>query len=63
MLSLGIIFFGSAKCVLCETGGGNIDIQVSKLDFMDFSSVNGLSCITSENQLVSMLLQCTTEKI
>ncbi len=49
-------FFGERKCALRETGGVSIDIRVSKLDGMDFSSVNGLSCITSENQLVSMLL-------
>ncbi len=64
MLYFGFKFFwGSAKCALRETGGGNIDILVSKLDGMDFSSVNGLSCITSENQFVSMLLWCKTEKI
>jgi hypothetical protein len=30
-----------------------MDRKVSELDFMDFSSVNGLSCIVSANQLVS----------
>ncbi len=48
---------------MCETGGGSIDVLVSKLDGMDFSSVNGLTCITSENQLVFMLLRCRTEKL
>ena len=57
------LLFWERKCALRETGGGNIYIRVSKLDCMDFSSVNGLSCITSENQLVSTLLQCRTEKI
>jgi hypothetical protein len=33
-----------------------MDTLVSELDCMDFSSVNGLSCIVGENQLVSMLL-------
>jgi hypothetical protein len=40
-----------------------MDTRVSELDCMDFSWVNGLSCIVSENQLVSMLLRCRTEKV
>ena len=40
-----------------------MDTQVSELDRMDFSCVNGLSCIVSENQLVSMLLWCRTKKL
>jgi hypothetical protein len=34
----------------------------SNMECMDFSSVNGLSCIVSKNQLVSMLLWWRTEK-
>ena len=57
------VFLGIAKSALRETGGGNINILVSKLDFIEIFSVNGFSCITSENQLLSMLLLCRTEKI
>ncbi len=45
------------------TGGGNIEILVSKLDCMNFSFVNGLSCVISENQLVSILLHTHTSFI
>ncbi len=51
-------FSGAGSSMECctkalrETGGGNIDIRVTKLDGMDFSYVNGLPCITSENQLI-----------
>jgi hypothetical protein len=40
-----------------------MDTRVSELDCMDFSSVNEILCIVSENQLVSMLLRCRTEKL
>jgi hypothetical protein len=40
-----------------------MDTRESELDSMDFSCVNGLSCIVSENQLVSMLLWCRTKKL
>ena len=56
-------FFGSANALCAKTGGSNMDIRLSKLDCMEISSVNGLSCITSENQHVSPLLWCRTEKI
>ena len=61
--NLGIIFFGERKGALRETGRGNIDLRESKLDSLDFSSVNGLSCITGENKLVYMLVRCRSEKI
>jgi hypothetical protein len=49
-----LIFLVSANALLAETGGGNINLQVSMLDCMDFYSFNWLSCIKSENQLVSI---------
>ncbi len=58
-----ICLFFSANALWAETGGGNIDLQVSMLDCMDFSSVNWFLCIESENQLFSILFGCRTEKI
>ncbi len=56
-------FFGSANALCAKTGGSNINMRLSKLDCMEISSIKGLSCITSENQHVSMLLWCRAEKI
>ena len=48
------VFLGSAtRSVWNWWARGNIDIRVSKLCFMDFSSINGPSCIWSENQFGS----------
>ncbi len=56
------IFLERANALWAETGGGNIDLQVSMLDCMDFSSINWFSCIESEHWLVSILIWCSTEK-
>ncbi len=40
-----------------------MDTRVCELDCIDFSYMNGLSCIISENQLVSLLLWCRTKKL
>jgi hypothetical protein len=50
------VFFESADALLRRNERSNMDTQVSELDFMDFSSVNELSFIVSQNQLASMLL-------
>jgi hypothetical protein len=56
-------FFYSANALLRQNEMSNMDTQVSELDCMDFSSLNGLSCIVSANQLVSMWIWCSTENL
>ena len=42
------MFFWSANALCTKNGGSKIDKLLSKLDFMEISSVNGLSCFTIE---------------
>jgi hypothetical protein len=58
-----ICFFREQNALWAETGEDNIDMLVLMLYCMDFSSVNQLSYLKSENQLVCMLFRCRTEKI
>ena len=60
------VFYSSANALCMKSVGGNINKQVSVLDCMDFSifsSLNGFSCLISENQLIFTLLRCRKEKI